>query len=327
MRKKITVLTLCTMLLAPCFQAPAQQLGKVPRIGVLGASPLSANLARVKAFREGLGELGYVEGKSIAIEWRFIDGKADQLPALAVELTRLKVDVLVAFGPTSTHAAKEATSTFPIVMAQVNDPIGAGFVASLARPGGNITGLSIMAPELSGKQLELLKEIVPKFSRVAVLGTSTEPGNAQSVKETELAAKTLGVQLQYLDVEDPKDVDIAFRNAVRGRAHAIIFLQSPVFSSRRKPLAELAVKNRLPAVYPQTDYMDAGGLMFYGPSMSDLFRRAAIYVDKILKGAKPADLPVEQPIKFEFVINLKAAKQIGLTIPPNVLARADKVIR
>src|SRR5262245_28750075 len=305
----------------------AQQPAKVPRIGVLGASPLSANLERIKAFREGLSELGYVEGKSIAIEWRFIDGKANQLPALAVELTRLKVDVLVAFGPTSTHAAKEATNTIPIVMAQVNDPVGAGFVASLARPGGNITGLSIMAPELSGKQLELLKEIVPKLSRVAVFGTSTEPGNAQAVKETELAAKTLEVQLQYLDVENPKDVDIAFRNAVMGRAHAIIFLQSPVFSSRRKPLAELAVKNRLPAVYPQTDYIDAGGLMFYGPSMSDLFHRTATYVDKILKGAKPADLPVEQPTKFEFVINLKAAKQIGVTIPPNLLARADRVIK
>ena len=251
----------------------------------------------------------------------------DGLPALAVELTRLKVDVLVAFGPTSTHAAKEATNTIPIVMAQVNDPIGAGFVASLARPGGNITGLSIMAPELSGKQLELLKEIVPKLSRVAVFGTLTQPGNAQSVKETELAAKTLGLQLQYLDVEDPKDVDTAFRNAVSGRVHAIILLQSPVFSSRRKALAELAVKNRLPAMYPQTDYMNAGGLMFYGPSMSDLFHRAATYVDKILKGRAPADLPVEQPKKFEFIINLKAAKQIGLTIPPNVMARADKVIK
>jgi ABC-type uncharacterized transport system substrate-binding protein len=327
MKRKITVLTLCAMLLAFTVPAQAQQPTKIPRIGVLGASPLSANLARIKAFREGLGELGYVEGKSIVIEWRFLEDKVDGLPALAVELTRLKVDVLVAFGPTSTHAAKEATNTIPTVMAQVNDPIGAGFVASLARPGGNITGLSIMAPELSGKQLELLKEIVPKLSRVAIFGTSTQPGNAQSVKETELAAKTLGLQLQYLDVVDPKDVDTAFRNAVSGRVHAIIFLQSPVFSSRRKALAELAVKNRLPAMYPQTDYMNAGGLMFYGPSMSDLFHRAATYVDKILKGRTPADLPVEQPKKFEFIINLKAAKQIGLTIPPNVMARADRVIK
>jgi putative ABC transport system substrate-binding protein len=305
MTRKITVLTLCAMLLTLTVPGQAQQPTRIPRIGVLGASPLSANLARIKAFREGLGELGYVEGKSIVIEWRFLEDKVDGLPALAVELTGRKVDVLVAFGPTSTHAAKEATNTIPIVMAQVNDPIG----------------------ELSGKQLELLKEIVPKLSRVAVFGTSTQPGNAQSVKETELAAKTLGLQLQYLDVVDPKDVDTAFRNAVSGQVHAIIFLTSPVFSSRRKALAELAVKNRLPAMYPQTDYMNAGGLMFYGPSMSDLFHRAATYVDKILKGRTPADLPVEQPTKFEFIINLRAAKRIGLTIPPNVLARADKVIK
>jgi putative tryptophan/tyrosine transport system substrate-binding protein len=211
-------------------------------------------------------------------------------------------------------------------MAQVNDPIGAGFVASLARPGGNITGLSVMAPELSGKKLELLKEIVPKLSRVAVFGTSTLPGNAQSVQETELAAKTLGLQLRYLGVEDPKDLDTAFRNAVSWRAHAIVVLQSPVFGSRRKALAELAVKNRLPAIYPHSDYMDAGGLMFYGPNASDLFRRAATYVDKILKGAKPADLPIEQPTKFELVVNLKTAKALGLTIPPSVLSQADQVI-
>jgi putative ABC transport system substrate-binding protein len=327
MKKQLLALSFGAMVFALCASAEAQQPATIPRIGVLGATTLSANLARIKAFREGLGELGYVEGKSIVIEWRFLEDKVDGLSALAVELTRLKVDVLVAFGPTSTHAAKEATNTIPVVMAQVNDPIAAGFVASLARPGGNITGLSMMAPELSGKQLELLKEIAPKLSRVAIFGTSTQPGNAQSVKETELAAKTLGLQLQYVDVKDPKDVDTAFRNAVSRRAHAIIFLQSPVFSSRRKALAELAVKNRLPAMYPQTDYMDAGGLMTYGPSMTDLFRRAATYVDKILKGAKAADLPVEQPKKFEFIINLQAAKQIGLTIPPNVLARADKVIK
>jgi putative tryptophan/tyrosine transport system substrate-binding protein len=326
-RKRLALSVIVFVLVVAGAVAEAQQPTKIPRIGVLGATPLSANLARIKALREGLGELGYVEGKNIAIEWRFLEGKVDRLPALAAELTHLKVDVLVAFGPTSTHAAKEATNTIPIVMAQVNDPIAAGFVASLARPGGNITGLSIMAPELSGKQLELLKEIVPKLSRVAIFGTSTQPGNAQSVKEAELAAKTLGLELQYLDVVDPEDVDAAFRNAVSKRAHAIIFLQSPVFSSRRKALAELAVKNRLPAMYPQTDYMDAGGLMFYGPSTSDLFHRAATYVDKILKGRTPADLPVEQPTKFEFIINLKAAKQIGLTIPPNVLARADRVLK
>jgi len=321
----LAVILAVNLVLAP-LAGEAQQAGKMPRIGVLAGSLLSTNPARIKAFREGLGELGYVEGKSIVIEWRFLEDKGDRLPALAVELTRLKVDVLVAFGPASTQAAKEATNTIPIVMAQVNDPIGAGFVASLARPGGNITGLSVMAPELSGKRLELLKEIVPKLSRVAVFGTSTLPGNAQSVKETELAAKTLGLQLQYLGVEDPKDLDTAFRNAVSWRAHAIIFLQSPVFGSRRKALVELAVKNRLPAIYPHSEYMDAGGLMFYGPSISDLFRRAATYVDKILKGAKPADLPVEQPTKFELVVNLKTAKALGLTIPPSVLLQADRVI-
>jgi len=318
------ILTL-SLALAP-VAGEAQQAGKMPRIGVLAGSLLSTNPARIKAFREGLGELGYVEGKSIVIEWRFLEDKGDRLPALAVELTRLKVDVLVAFGPAATRAAKEATNTIPIVMAQVNDPIGAGFVASLARPGGNITGLSNIASELSGKKLELLKEIVPKLSRVAVFGTSTLPGNAQSVKETELAAKTLGLQLQYLGVEDSKDLDTAFRNAVSWRAHAIVVLQSPVLGSRRKALVELAVKNRLPAIYPHSDYMDAGGLMFYGPSISDLFRRAATYVDKILKGAKPADLPVEQPTKFELVVNLKTAKALGLTIPPSVLLQADRVI-
>ncbi len=321
----LAVVLALSLALAP-LAGEAQQAGKMPRIGVLAGALLSTNPARIKAFREGLGELGYVEGKSIVIEWRFLEDKGDRLPALAVELTRLKVDVLVAFGPASTQAAKEATNTIPIVMAQVNDPIGAGFVASLARPGGNITGLSVMAPELSGKKLELLKEIVPKLSRVAVFGTSTLPGNEQSVKETELAAKTLGLQLQYLGVEDPKDLDTAFRNAVSWRAHAIIVLQSPVFGSRRKALVELAVKNRLPAMYPHSEYMDAGGLMFYGPSISDLFRRAATYVDKILKGAKPADLPVEQPTKFELVVNLKTAKALGLTIPPSVLLQADRVI-
>ena len=320
----LAVVLALSLALAP-LAGEAQQAGKMPRIGVLGGTR-SANPARIKAFREGLGELGYVEGKSIVIEWRFLEDKGDRLPALAVELTRLKVDVLVAFGPASTQAAKEATNTIPIVMAQVNDPIGAGFVASLARPGGNITGLSLMASELSGKKLELLKEIVPKLSRVAVFGTSTLPGNEQSVKETELAAKTLGLQLQYLGVEDPKDLDTAFRNAVSWRAHAIIVLQSPVFGSRRKALVELAVKNRLPAMYPHSEYMDAGGLMFYGPSISDLFRRAATYVDKILKGAKPADLPVEQPTKFELVVNLKTAKALGLTIPQSVLLRADQII-
>ena len=212
-------------------------------------------------------------------------------------------------------------------MAQDNDPVGTGFVASLARPGGNITGLSTLAPEISGKQLELLKEIVPKLSRVAVLGTSTKPGNAQALKEMELAAGAFGVQLQYLDVLDPKDIETAFRAASKGRADAVLVLASPVLNSHRTQIADLAVKSRLPAMYARREFVEAGGLMSYGANFTDLYRRAATYVDKILKGAKPADLPVEQPTKFEFIINLKAAKQIGLTIPPNVLARADKVIR
>ena len=268
-----------------------------------------------------------MEGKNIVIEWRSAEGKLDRVPALAAELVRLKVDVIVTAGPQSTRAAKEATTTIPIVMALDNDPVGNGFVASLARPGGNITGLSTLSPEISGKQLELLKEIVPRLSRVAVLGNSTHPGNAQALKETELAAGALAVQLQYLDVRDPKDIETAFRAASKGRADAVLVLENAVLTSHRKQLVDLAVKSRLPAIYPQTEYMEAGGLMYYGANTPDLFRRAATYVDKILKGAKPADLPVEQPRKFEFVINLKAAKQIGLTIPPNVLARADRVIK
>ena len=248
-------------------------------------------------------------------------------PTLAAELVRLKVNIIVTTGPQSTRAAKEATVTIPIVMANEADPVASGVVASLARPGGNITGLSVMAPEISGKRLELLKEIVPRLARVAVFGTSAQPGNAQGLKEVELAAGAFKVQLQYLDVLDPKDIETAFREASKKRADAFLVLQSPVFSSQRKQIVELAVKSRLPAIYPQTEYTEAGGLMYYGASTNDLFRRAATYVDKILKGAKPADLPVEQPKKFEFIINLKAAKQIGLTIPPNVLARADKVIR
>jgi putative tryptophan/tyrosine transport system substrate-binding protein len=327
MTKHIFVLSLGAMLFALCLPAEAQQTTKVPRIGVLGASTLSSNRARIDELRQGLRQLGYVEEKNIVIEWRFAEGKTVRLADLTAELLRLKVDLIVAFGPTSTRAAKQATATIPIVMAQVNDPVGAGFVASLARPGGNITGSSVMAPDLSGKQLELLKEIVPKLSHVAVFGTSAQPGNAQSVQESELAARALSIQLHYIDVLDPKEIETAYQNAAKQRSQAVLVLQSPVFSSRRQLLVELAIKNRLPVIYPQSDYMDAGGLMFYGPSMADSFRRTAIYVDKILKGAKPADLPVEQPTKFEFIINLKAAKQIGLTIPPNVLARADTVIK
>jgi putative ABC transport system substrate-binding protein len=272
-------------------------------------------------------ELGYVEDKNIVIEWRFGGRKEDRLPALAAELVLLKVDVIVTGGPISTRRAKEATVSIPIVMAQNTDPVGSGFVASLARPGGNITGLATLAPEISGKRLELLKETVPKLSRVAVLGTSTRPGNAQMLKEMELATATFGVQLQYLDVLSSKDIKTAFRAASKGRAEALLAFGGPLLNSHRTQIADLAAKNRLPAIYERAEFINAGGLMFYGASITEMYRRVATYVDKILRGAKPADLPVEQPTKFEFIINLKAAKQIGLTIPPNVLARADEVIR
>jgi putative ABC transport system substrate-binding protein len=327
--KKAGVLSILfvVVLLAVAVIAEAQQPTKIPRIGFLSATSLSIISARIEALRQGLRELGYVEGKNIVIEWRSAEGKADLLPALAVELVRLKVDIIVAAGTSDTRAAKEATTTIPIVMTQDTDPIGTGFVASLARPGGNITGLSTLAPEVSGKRLELLKEIIPKLSYVAVLGTSTRTGNAQSLKEVELAAGAFKVQVQYLDVLDVKDIETVFRAATKGRAEAVLVLQAPVFFSHRQQIVDLAAKSRLPAIYPQTEYMEAGGLMYYGANTPDLFRRAATYVDKILKGAKPAQIPVEQPTSFEFIINLKAAKQIGLTIPPNVLARADKVIR
>jgi ABC-type uncharacterized transport system substrate-binding protein len=327
MSKKILFFALGGMLSALSFPAHAQQPTQVPRIGFLAALSPSAISDRVEAFRQGLRELGYVEGKNIVIEWRYADGKADRLPALAAELVRLKVAVIVTGAATATRAAKEATSTIPIVMGNDGDPVGIGFVASLARPGGNITGLSNLAPELSGKRLELLKETVPKLSRMAAFGTSNTPSTAPALKEMELAAGALGVKVQYFDILDPKDIETAFRAASKGRVDAVLVLASPVVLSQRTQIAELAVKSRLPAIYPQTDFMEAGGLMYYGANTPDLFRRAATHVDKILKGAKPSALPVEQPKKFELIINLKAAKQIGLTIPPNVLVRADKVIK
>ena len=328
MRKRFFGLAISTMLYAFCLPVEAQQPTKVPRIAYLSGSPPSSITARTEAFRQGLRDLGYVEGKNIVIEWRSAEGKADRLPALATELVHLKVDLIVTAGPLVTRAAKKATSTIPIVMAQDPDPIGNGFVASLARPGGNITGLSSLAPGLTGKQLELLKEIVPKLSRVAVFETSTRPGNAQTLREVELAAGAFGVKLQYLDVLSPKDIETAFQAAVTERADgALWFVTGSIGNPHRKKIADLAVSSRLPVIYNLLDHVEAGGLIFYGVNTVDLDRRAAVYVDKILKGAKPADLPVEQATKFEFVINLKAAKQIGVTIPPNVLARADKVIR
>ena len=311
-----------------CFSAEAEEPTKIPRIGYLGGVSASANSARIEALREGLRELGYVESKTILIEWRHAEGaKIDRLPGLAAELARLKVDLIITGGPPATRSAKEATATIPIVMAFDDDPVSNGFVASLMRPGGNITGLSALSPELSGKQLELLKETVPTLSRIAVLGTSTRPGNAQTLKEVEVAAHAFGMKLLYLDVLGPTDIETAFRAAREQHIQAILLLSSPVFTSNRTQIAELAVKSRLPAIYPQQEFVRDRALMTYGVSVVDMYHRAAAYVDKILKGAKPAELPVEQPKKFELIVNLNAAKQIGLTIPPNVLARADRVIR
>ena len=315
------------VLLAVAVIAEAQQATKIPQIGYLEGGPLSAHTSRMEAFRQGLRELGYEEGKNILIEWRFGDGKLDRLPALATELVGLKVAVIVTGGTAQTRAAKQATSTIPIVMAQDNDPVASGVVESLARPGGNITGLTNFAPELSSKRLEILREVVPKLSRVAVLGTSNVPSYALVMKELELAAKILGVKLQYLDILEAKDVETAFRAAADGRADGITTFASAMVVAQRAQIVELAAKNRLPGIYHNSQFSEAGGLIFYGVNVLDLDRRAAAYVDKILKGAKPADLPVEQPTKFELVVNLKTAKQIGLTIPPQVLARADKVIR
>jgi putative tryptophan/tyrosine transport system substrate-binding protein len=319
---------LCTLLGAFCYSAEAQQQpNKVARIGFLLVTVASQQAARVEAFKLGLKELGYIEGRNIKTEYRYAEGKLDRLPSLAEELVHLKVDVIVTGGPQATRPAKKATDTIPIVMASDSDPIGNGFVASLARPGGNVTGLSALSSEISGKQLELMKEIVPNFSRVSVLENSNEPANPQSLKEIELIAKTFGVQVQRLDVRSPTDIEPAFQSATKSRADAILALASPVLNGHRKEVVTFALKSRLPAIYFRAEFVEDGGLMSYAASSTDLSRRAATYVDKILKGAKPADLPVEQPTKFELIVNLKTAKQIGLTIPPNVLARADRVIK
>jgi putative ABC transport system substrate-binding protein len=323
MTKKIILLYLCSMLLALCFPAEAQQSAKVRRIGVLRAdSP--PNLS-AETFQQAMRDLGYVEGKNIFIEYRYAEGKVDRLPNLAEELVRLNVDVIWALGPAVSHA-KNATKTIPIVITHVGDPVGSGLVASLARPGGNITGLSSLSPELSGKRVELLKKVIPKLSRVAFFGNSTAPAK-QSLKETEVAAGALGLQIQYLEVQSPKEIEPAFQAASTGRAQAVIILRNPLTAIHHVRIAELAIKNRLPTMYADREFVEAGGLMSYGADYTFMYRRVAVFVDKILKGTKPADLPVEQPTKFELVINLKTAKQIGLTIPPNVLARADKVIR
>ena len=326
MGTKMTIWLLSSALMAAA-QVNAQQPGKIPRIGFLSSLAQAAISARTEAFRQGLKEHGYIEGKNVVIEYRYADGKVDRLPALAAELVRLKVDVIVSGGPAVNRSAKEATATIPIVLGFDNDPVGNGYAASLARPGGNITGLSTHYPEISGKQLELLREIAPGLARVAVLGNASVPGNRQAFRETELAAAGFRIKLHYLEIQSPLEIDTAFREAKKTNADAVLVLGSQVVTSHAKQFAELAARHRLPATYWSPEFVVAGGLMSYSVSITDLFRRAASYTVKILKGANPAELPIEQPTKFELVINLKAAKQIGLTIAPNVLARADRVVR
>jgi putative ABC transport system substrate-binding protein len=320
------VLALCALLIALCTPTQAQQPTKIPKIGFLVPDSQSASSMRTEAFRQGLYELGYIEGQNVLIEYRFGDGKIDQFPELAAELVRLKVDVIVSAGGNGiTRSAQQATTTTPIVMTNVLDPVGSGFIASLAHPGGNITGLTAM--DLAGKRLQVLKETVPKASPIAVLLDPRDASKLTELKEVQAAANVLGVKLQSLEVTGPGDFESAFKAGLREHAGAFLVLQSAVTNTHRKRIAELAIKNRLPTMWGESGRLDAGGLMSYGPKYTDLFRRAAMYVDKILKGAKPRDLPVEQPTKFELVINLKTAKQIGLDIPPNILARVDRAIQ
>ena len=326
MNKKIVWL-FTLLLLAAVTLAEAQQPKKVPRIGFLSAASASAVAGRLDAFRQGLTELGYIEGKNIVVEYRYADGKADRLPALAAELVGAELDLIVAATTPGVLAVKKASATVPIVFVDISDPVANGLVASLARPGGNITGLTIFGPELSGKRLELLKEAAPNVARVALLWNSANPANELMWKETQAVAHELRVQLQSLEVRSSNDFDSAFEAALREHAQALIAAPEPLINTHLKRIVEFAAKNWLPAMYGAPEVVNAGGLMAYAPSYTDLYRRAATYVDKILKGTKSADLPVEQPKKFEFIINLKTAKQIGVTIPQSVLFRADKVIK
>jgi ABC-type uncharacterized transport system substrate-binding protein len=327
MRKRFVPFTLSALLFALSFPAWAQQSKKISRIGYLSVLSPSSDSARIEAFRKGLAELGYIEGQNIAIEARYTEGKLDRLPDLAAELVRLNVDVIVAGGSTAIRATKNAAKLIPIVMAHGSDPVELGYVASLARPGGNITGLTHLAPELGGKRLELLKDMIAGLSRVAVLTDPGTGGHGPQIRELEVAAPALSLQLRAVEVRAPNELESAFSAMTMWRAGAFIGLQQPTLDRLRQRIVDLAAKNRLPAMYPNSEYVETGGLVSYAAAIVAMFRRAATYVDKILKGTKAADLPVEQPTKFELVINLKGAKQIGLTIPPNVLARADKVIK
>jgi len=305
----------------------AAQPGKVYRIGYLGGTPPTAEPRLWEGFFEGLRDLGYVDGQNFHFEGRYYGDRIERLPALAAELVQLKVDVIVAGGPPAPEAAQRATTTIPIIVAYHPDPVGSGLAASLARPGGNVTGMSVLTPELVGKQLQLLKEVIPGMSRVAVLSNPTVPTNALLLKEAEVAAPVMNVQLQVLEVRAPGDFDSAFLAMMKDRPGALIVLGSSMFFAERTRIVALAAQSRLPSMYLLKQYVEAGGLMAYGASNRESFRRAATYVDKVLKGAKPGDLPIEQPAKFELVINLKAAKALGLTIPQSLLLRADEVIQ
>jgi putative tryptophan/tyrosine transport system substrate-binding protein len=321
------IVTLILSLLTAPLTSTAQQAAKVPRLGLLIPGSSSAFAPRIEAFRHGLRDLGYVEGRNITIEYRFAEGQDDRLPELVAELIRLQVDIMVTDGEPAILAAQHATTTIPIVMAVSSDPVGIGYVASLARPGGNITGLSFMLTEVSGKRLELLQEAVPKLSHVAVLWNPAVPSSTLGFKETQTAAHALGLPLQSLEVRGPDEFDQAFAAMTREHADALVVLSNPLFFGHRRQLAELAVKHRLPAIFLFREYVEAGGLMAYGANLNAMYRRAAYYVDRILKGTKPADLPVEQPMKFELVINLKTAQTLGITIPATLLFQADEVIR
>jgi putative ABC transport system substrate-binding protein len=326
--RRVFVGSLTGGLLAAPLAADAQQAGKVPRIGFLGTRTLSDTSPYLDAFRQGLRELGWVEGQNIVIDDRFAEGRFDRLPDLAAELVRLKVAIIVAAPTPAVVAAKKATETIPIVAIAVGDPVGIGLIASLARPGGNVTGLSFsVGLEIAGKGLELLKETVPKVRRVAVLSNPANPGQPLSIRELNVAAQSLGVQLQLLEARGPNEFDGAFAAMATERVGALLVVADSMFNLHRTRLADLAARSRLPAAYGLRENVEAGGLMSYGPSVRDLFRRAATYVDKVLKGAKPGDLPVEQPTKFELVINLKTAKALGLTIPPSLLGRANELIQ
>jgi len=329
MKRRITIFALSAMLFALCGSVHAQQTGKVLRIGFLDVSTASGMAVRVDAFRQELSKLGWNEGKNLTIEYRFAEQKPERLAELAADLVRLKVDLIVVVATPAALAAKEATTTIPIVMASGGDPVGAGLVASLAQPGGNVTGLSSLAPELNGKRLEILKDAVRRLARVGLL-RPPRASIAQDLQLKELRAAALALKLKLDEIEtqlDPKGLESAFQTANQKQVNAIMTAPGPRFFTERKLIVELAGKYRLPAIYPQKEYVDEGGLMSYGADFADLFRKAAHYVDKILKGAKPADLPVQQATKFEFVINLRAAKQIGLTLSPEFLARANQVIK